>query len=360
MRVLNNLSGTHKKEILKLMSESDEFILVSPFLMGNFDSIFKEVKSQSLKKIRLITTIKDNQPEIFRKVNAIKSFILGCASKGIDFTVQVDNDLHGKIYISVNNGLPVKGIITSANFTERGISIGHEWGVELTDSNELKKIIKDLNTVVTKPLSYETLIKISDVVDKHPLKQVYLEDVKVDIKVSHLLQKKDSHAVNTEIRYFIKPVGSKESPYTEQMHPKSGIEELHFAKKPVAVRRGDILICYGVKVKKLLGYFEVTTDYDLVRQGNRWPWGVQAQNLLPDYSEHWEMFDNTLANVQSSYVGATHVTEYGGDNLNSLMYGQDKIRLTQEFAKHLIDTMNLSVKTVLWNGAVNRIMSSMY
>ena len=342
MKIINNLNGTHKDEILDLIKDSDEFILVSPFLMNTFDNFLSEIAVKTLRKITLITTIKDNQPELFKKVEFLKSFRLGCIDKKLEYAVHVNNDLHGKVYIAKKNGIPVRGIITSANFTDRGLSQGHEWGVEITNREELQQVIEDIFSVTTDALSNEAINKIIKEVNDHPLKQQFKEDIKVDLRVSHLLNIKTS-ADGSELRYFIKPVGSKEQPYTEQMHPKSDIEELHFVKKPVAVRPGDILICYGVIVKKLLGYFEVTSEYKLVSPGTRWPWGVEAKNLLPEYSEKWEKFDNTLAYVQDSYAGRSPVTMNGGNNLNSLMYGQDKIRLTEEFALHLIETMKTSV-----------------
>jgi len=272
----------------------------------------------------------------------LKSFRLGCISKKINYEIYVNNNLHGKIYIALKNGAPFGGIITSANFTDRGLSDGHEWGIKISDSKILQEVINDLFSVSSNLLSEVALKKIINLVNMHPLKVQSKEGMKVDIKVSHLLKIKTS-TDGSGLRYFIKPVGSKEYPYTERMHPKSDIEELHFAKKPVAIRPGDILICYGVIVKKLLGYFEVISEYDLVSPDTRWPWAVKAKNLLPEYSKQWEKFDNTLANVQDTYVGSNHLTTNGGDNLNSLMYGQDKIKLKEEFALHLIKIMKNSV-----------------
>ncbi|WFD09787.1 phospholipase D family protein [Tepidibacter hydrothermalis] len=343
MRIINNLNGNHKDEILSLIEDADEFILVSPFLMESFEQFLKDIKNTSIKSIRLITTLKDGSPELFKKVKAIKSYRISCIQNNdINYSVQINNNLHGKIYIAMKGGNPIRGIITSANFTERGLNHGHEWGVEITEAFELIKIIDDLNSLSTKPLSNEELNKIIIEVDKHPEKEKFEQGIKVNIRVSHLYKQKLVKR-ESERRYFIKPIGSKDSPYTEGMRPKSDTEELHFAKKPIAVRPGDILICYGVVVKKLLGYFEVISEYDEMRPGDRWPWGVNVKNLLPEYSDNWPQFGNTLAYVQSTYYGNSPITDNGGNNLNSLMYGQDKIRLTNEFAQHLIGIMNKSV-----------------
>jgi len=69
MRIINNLNGTHREEILAFMKDADEFILVSPFLMESFDTFFNEVKSHSLQKLKLITTIKDISLSYLKKLS---------------------------------------------------------------------------------------------------------------------------------------------------------------------------------------------------------------------------------------------------------------------------------------------------
>jgi len=65
---------------------------------------------------------------------------------------------------------------------------------------------------------------------------------------------------NTDIRYFIKPIGSTDSPFPESGKLDKAIVSLHFAKRPRAVRIGDILICHAVGSTKFIGYYEVITE----------------------------------------------------------------------------------------------------
>ncbi|MGW8958707.1 restriction endonuclease PLD domain-containing protein [Paenibacillus sp. NPDC055715] len=87
------------------------------------------------------------------------SFSLNCLTLTITFRVHVDNKLHGKIYIASKNDNPLRGIITSANFTDRGggVKHNHEWGVQIDESAPLKQIIADITKVSSHALTHDEL-----------------------------------------------------------------------------------------------------------------------------------------------------------------------------------------------------------
>lgn len=135
-------------------------------------------------------------------------------------------------------------------------------------------------------------------------------------------------------------------PFSEHRRLSTDIQVLHFSKrKPTSVREGDILICYGVGTAKLLGYFEVIEDpYYLEGTSSRWPWEVKAKNLCPEYSERWNMFNNTISTIQTSYDSSLPITKNNrGRTLGALNFGVDKIQLTEEFASHVINIIEDSI-----------------
>lgn len=135
------------------------------------------------------------------------------------------------------------------------------------------------------------------------------------------------------MRYFIKPVGYTDKPFELSRKLSSNIEKMHFAKRPKSVRIGDVLICYAVGTRKLLGYFEVISDPYIWDSSSRWSWEVTAKNLCPTYSESWNKFENTTSSIRVSFNPDSHITNNGGKSFGALQRGVDKICLTEEFAK---------------------------
>lgn len=339
MKILNNLSENHYIRIQELLIGSDEFILVSPFLTESFEESVYSIAQSGVKKIILVTTLKDNNVDLFKKANSLHTFCTSCVKNNITYEIRIDNKLHGKIYIFLNNGIPKQGIITSANFTDKGLYHNHEWGIEIDDSIELQKIVKDIFCVSSYPLSYKEIEDIIKYIDNYLSNNQIISEQKIAIEISKLFNKTTKEIDLSDVRYFIKPIGSSEEPFSPMRSINSIIEELHFSKRrPTAVRPGDILICYGVGTTKLIGYFEVLTEPAIVRgEDSRWPWGVDAKNLCPDYSNEWFNHENTISSIQTSFRDDIPLTYAGGKTLGALNFGADKIQLNPEFANHIID-----------------------
>ncbi|GGF88905.1 phospholipase D family protein [Paenibacillus aceti] len=345
MRILNNIDSRHFDELKQLVDGTDELHIVSPFLMESFDVFFDEIiASSDVKRVVLVTTLKDNDPDLLKKADSLHSFLLNCVTHSIAFRVHVDNKLHGKIYIARKNGIPLRGIITSANFTDSGLNKNHEWGVLIEDQESLKKVIADIFNVSSHALTHEELKGIIEKIDNYTENVAAQQKTKIDLEVGHLFKKKTVE-LKSDVRYFIKPVGYSDRPFATTRKLNNGIEKMHFARRPNPVRIGDILICYGVGTTKLLGYFEVVSDPYIWDSTSRWSWELEAKNLCPEYSESWVTFDNTISSVVASYDHVNPVTNVGGSTLRALQRGSDRIQLTDAFAKHAIELIEGSVKS---------------
>jgi hypothetical protein len=348
MRILNNIYSSHYNDIKSILLNADELKIISPFLMESFDDFFSQIHGTDIKHISLTTTLKDKNPDLLKKSNSLYSFCLNCKRNNISYSVHIDNKLHGKIYISLKLGSPLQGIITSANFTNSGLESNHEWGVLIEDTSQLLKLIDEIKCVESRALSSEELEKVIKKIDAYSQGTVLPKEPKIDLTVSDIINKEihKQKVTSSDKRYFIKPVGVSDEPFSEHRRLSTNMQELHFSKrKPVAVREGDILICYGVGTTKLLGYFEVIEGpYYLEGTSSRWPWEVKAKNLCPEYSEKWNSFNNTISTIQDSYNLSAPITKNNqGKTLGALNFGADKIQLTEEFANHVINIIESSI-----------------
>ncbi|MFI8711990.1 restriction endonuclease PLD domain-containing protein [Brevibacillus brevis] len=343
MKILNNIDSSHFNEIKDLVRDADEFYIISPYLMESFDVFFDEIIVPSeVKRIVLISTLRDNDPDLFKKANSLYSFSVNCLTRMIAYRIHVDNKLHGKIYIASKEGSPIRGIITSANFTDRGLNHNHEWGIQIDDTTPLKQIITDISKVSSHALTHEELHNIIVKIDSFSQNGVPSAP-KINLEINSFIKHKVVET-KTDIRYFIKPVGFSDEPFETTRTLSSGIEVMHFSKRrPNSVRIGDMLICYGVGTTKLLGYFEVISEPYIWDEKSRWPWAVKAKNLSPKYSQSWMSFENTISSIQASFDSRFPVTYVGGKTLGALQFGADKIRLSEEFANHLLSIIDDSI-----------------
>lgn len=342
LKVIDNISTNHNIAIQNMLSTADSLMLVSPFLTEDFSEFIHDVANLGIKKIILLTTLKNNSPDLFKKSNTIYSFVFSCMENKITYEVRVDNSLHGKLYIAFSNSVPRAGIITSANFTVSGLSVNHEWGIEISDSVFLQKIVADLFKVSSPPLSQIELENIVKEIDDYAKANPSLKEEKPDLDVIKHINKKlpeqDSTQHNfDDVHYFLKPIGWTDNHFDEKRVLDPGIIEMHFSKRrPNAIRKGDILICYGVGSTKLLGYFRViTSPYFDDSDNQRWPWRVKVENLSPVYGQKWASKSNTLQYVKNLY-GDKILTYVGGKSLGALQFGADKVQLNENFAKFLI------------------------
>ncbi|MEN0644941.1 phospholipase D family protein [Alkalicoccobacillus gibsonii] len=270
MITIDNIHTTHYSALRDLINNGDSLLIASPYLMRDMDDIFNNIFAGNIKEIHLITTMKDDDLDLLKKADSIHSLLVNCLKHNIECNIRVNNKLHGKVYLAIENDQVKQGIVTSANFTNSGLLRNHEWGINHSDLNQLAEIKNNLMTHASEILSEAELISIIEKIDENKERIEYLTDRSFQLKINDLINKEEK--LNKDLskkRFFLKPVGWSENHYSINERMPEGIAKLHFSKrKPAAVREGDVLICYAVGTAKLLGYFEaIERPYHLGHEG---------------------------------------------------------------------------------------------
>jgi phosphatidylserine/phosphatidylglycerophosphate/cardiolipin synthase-like enzyme len=353
IKIVSNSEKTHLDELrVFFQSNASRLIIASPFLATNITHLLNEFSFSNIDEIELITTFKPKDIEQLSKPAILKDYFGYFKEKypNIKTRLHVDNQLHGKLYISLNHGRRSL-IISSANFTRNGLCNNHEWGLLVNDNDLIDTVVEDLiNSIEYPDVTYNQIKKACEHADIY--KRDHPEWTKKPEVVSDILEQVYSvnDSSNTEPQYFLKPVGVTENPVL--LEDKEDFSELnqylHFSKKkPKGVRKGDILITVAVTAGSLLSYFKVTGVPQEVTEEEkrkdkwkeRWPWYVEARNQSPEFGKSWWSYNiqrkNALQEFLSTNPGKA-VTYAGGFSLGSLNYGSDKIRITKEFGEFLI------------------------
>jgi hypothetical protein len=162
---------------------------------------------------------------------------------------------------------------------------------------------------------------------------------------------------NPDPQYFLKPIGHSGNPVRLQDRDDFSMlhQNLHFStKKPKMVKKGDIIITVGVGGQALLSYFKVTggvehvTDNDILENEwkKRWPWFLEGRNQSPQFGKKWWQYNIQKKDVVAEFLELyknTSVTYAGSLNLNTLEYGNDKVKITKEFGDFLIQKIQNAV-----------------
>lgn len=111
MKIINNISNNHFNALDNVVKQGDELFLVSPFLMESFSEFFEKISRSNVKKITLVTTLKENSIDMINKADELFSFCFGCIENQIEWKILIDNKLHGKIYISLREGRAQLGMV---------------------------------------------------------------------------------------------------------------------------------------------------------------------------------------------------------------------------------------------------------
>ena len=332
MQIINNSSDTnHAKRILGLCKDANELVIASPFCFPNFDAFVSDItKDGSIRKITFITTMKNE--EAVEKIEALLSFRTAIEEHGIDWQIRIDNTLHGKVYIFKKNNTPFAAIITSANLTQHGLELNNEWGCLIEDAKAIDGVEKQLLADADIELTSDKLELIKKRADK-TREEGWKKEKQQEIQIDDILRQLQ---IPNGTRFFIKPIGSIDNK-VRSLTDKD-FKELHFAKRPKAVRIGDILITYAVGARKVVSVFQVTSTANETHiPKDRWHWYVEVKNLAERLSETWTEKNLIATDIARGYAEKYNkpVTQRGGYNLNGLMLGNDKIQLTDEFGRYL-------------------------
>jgi len=139
--ISNTQSDTHWVCLSNLLKRCDEAIFAAPFVFDDFTPWLASVDLGQLCKFTLITTLEPKGYDQLLKPSALLSLVDGAKSKWpqLDVVIQIDNLLHGKVYLFKKAGRFVHGVVTSANLTHSGLSRKHEWGIHVEDASLLER-----------------------------------------------------------------------------------------------------------------------------------------------------------------------------------------------------------------------------
>ncbi|KQT30910.1 hypothetical protein ASG22_19640 [Chryseobacterium sp. Leaf405] len=336
--IINNLTrDNHLKYLNEIFKSAKKIFIISPFITKNINLInFGDFSH--LEKITIITTLKPYDVDQYSKVLYFKQLYNILNLKNIEFEIQIDNSLHGKVFIAENNN-SVKAIITSANFTDSGLRINNEWGVLINNFIEINKIKNGIiENVKHKSLNELNIDSFLKKIEQTPITQNVNE--LLTLNLSLLLENKDNYFdLNNKTTFWLKPIGVTDDlvPLTQKFDLIDS--DLHFSKRPSGIKMGDIIVSYAVGHLKILSISKVNSEIKNVNKESRWPFYIVGKNLTPNYGREWMKNNITISNQKSLFLSQTsfNITPSGKNTYGSLMQGADKLKITQEFGKYILD-----------------------
>lgn len=223
MDIIDNLSEdtNHKKYILDMIGKSDEMFITSPYLMKDFNSLFDDKVLNRIKKINLITTLQPNSLDQIKKLYSLKSLIEipRIKSGEVECKISLNNRLHGKIYIFKNSNKCLSGIITSANFTDSGLYLNHEWGITLTDEDSLSTLENSIiNTIEPqfKFLSHKSILQSLNQLNEYIKENGEPVDDEIELDLTENLETEETEKRKNESKRTQTSIRTYEYKITEQ------------------------------------------------------------------------------------------------------------------------------------------------
>lgn len=142
----NKDTDNHLEQLKKLAKVSNRCIIMSPFLSQNMKGLLSKFnENKTLKKIDLITVNKGfNQTK--NNPPAMRDFIEYCKENNIEWSIRIDEDLHGKVYSFYKRNRPKGIVVTSGNFTNEGLINHHEYGLFIKSRKIQKQIISQIKS----------------------------------------------------------------------------------------------------------------------------------------------------------------------------------------------------------------------
>ena len=346
----------HLSLIRGLIASCDSCLLVSPFLYREFDAFFDGVNLTSCH-FELITSCAPRGQDQFDKPFALRSFGRTTkAATGLWPAISINQALHSKIYIFSRRGAAFVGIVTSANFTDAGLSRNHETGVVVSDESDLKLLMGLARTRVDYvKITEDQINRLCAAVEAYESRYPRdMDDRDVDLGLKNILNtyttpsaENRNAILSSSAFYYIKVSGVKDRPILPEGRRKfdDPRTELDFAKSPDGVRIGDCLLDVAVGGKCFLSYYACASEPHLRTEKERaddpdyqrWPYYVYANNLSLHYGAGWFdaplYYESLIREFKSSYPEVA-VTAAGGDNLmGAIQMGNSYFKVTSEFGR---------------------------
>lgn len=336
----NHKSSNHFKEILKLSKKSDELILVSPFLINDMGTFLE--KMSSIQKLTVYTVF-EGYNDALNKAESILELYKHCESNNIELSVKINDDLHGKVYLFYKDEKEKGCLITSANFTSKGLVNNYEWGVRVDNVEQQKLLRSEIEEMPVSDVNRNQIEAIHKAAEEFKKNNPVQPEKK--FKINKFINIKPAKIGNTKMGYYLKPIGVTGNPFKKGDTLKENAE-IGFGDAAKKLNKGDILLCHSVGTGFLVGYYKINSDkseFKELNKDDRWPWKIRVEcNSVPFSQEWWEyeIRTNDLVGEFKELYPDKHITYNGGDTLGALKWGKDRIKLTEEFATFLIDKID--------------------
>lgn len=338
--VANGKTKNHLCKMKQLAVKADTLVIVSPFLSDNMEELLEEFSG--VRHITLYTNLGKYDDDV-QKAISLYGFWNYCNEKNIDLLVKIDEDLHGKVYLFYNGAKPEGFVITSGNFTRNGLLNNHEYGICVQDEELQKNMADMIMNAVTYDLSFKQICILYDAAIKFRKKHPAVISEK--FKIAPLINKVPTVTPNGTQNFYIKPLGSSKHPL-EKGRAIDEETKIGFGKEPKKLKKGDVLLGYGVGTGGLLvGYYVIEADgseYILNDEEDRWPWKVSVRCHTIPFSQEWwnhAVFAKEIVTKFLKENPGKHITMKGTDTLGALKYGSDKIQVTSDFGHYVINVL---------------------
>lgn len=335
--IQNNGKENHISQLVKMAKKSDTLIIVSPFLTDSIELFLQQMPT--IKNVTIYTTL-DKFDDTVQKTISLYSFNEYCKKNNIDLVIKIDEDLHGKVYLLYAGATPRGFVLTSGNFTEKGLKQNHEYGVAIEDEVQQKKMaemIMNLSTYDIKEKELNILYsEATAYIKKHsPVEQS-------GFKAKKIIDKKPSGSQTGDQHFYIKPVGTSKDPFMPPNTLRDN-DVTGFNNNPKNMKKGDVLICHSVGPSNVVGYYSVAddeADYNKKYEEDRWPWKIHVECHSGKFSSGWWNYELKTFELAKEFLEKNpgkHITAVGTDSLGALQRGNDKLQITKDFALFILN-----------------------
>jgi hypothetical protein len=343
---INNISDqNHGSLISKELKRCDKFILVSPFLVPDFAAHLSGMEINELQEIHLITTLVPRSPDQVKKIESLLTLLNWCEGHGVKCRISLDNQLHAKVYIFQKDDVYYSAIVSSANFTNNGMRLLHEWGVIITDQASITTLVKDiLGCLEYESITAADIRKMATVMEKYLKGAGKPSQSKIPVNLLGHLSGTGTLKISLKTNFWLKPIGHSGeyvSPSRSFHHRK---DDLHFAKRhPKNISAGDIFIAFAVGSGRIISIYKMLSAPQYSNDQARWPWYITGKNMTTDYGANWWNNNLDIYQLKADFEQQHHGEKIKpGENQSygGFQWGLDRLKITPAFGKFIIAQIN--------------------
>jgi len=340
--IIDNLSvKNHGNKIRELILDSDCITIASPYLLPDFTDFINSLKWIPTKNLHLITTMVPNSEDQIKKAKSLNSLLKCAKTNGINLTISFNNSLHGKLYLFRMHGQFKNAIISSANMTENGMAILHEWGILISNEAAINKLHEDLiRSLNFHDVGHQDIITMAKVAKDYETNNKVRKSNKIKLKLINHISGLPSFKLNSANKFWLKPIGHSGEHIKSTRSFGQKKDWLHFSKKePKDVSIGDILIAFAIGSGKILSVYRVESKVHFTSNNDRWPYYVEGENLTPKYGSNW--FNNAITkeslkqHFEANFPGEK--IKKGTQGYGAFQFGWDRLEVNSKFANFIIE-----------------------